>query len=309
MYPGIELRLLRYAVAVAETLSFSQAADRLNTSQPSLSRQILKLEEELGVKLFDRTKRWVELTPAGRGFVQEARKAIAHSERAEAIARQLSHEHRVKHMIGYSACLDLKFLSAVRRMRQPSDTEFVYRSAHYEDLVRSLLAHECEAAMMVLPVRESELIAEPSLREPLAVALPASHSLTKKREFQIEDLAELPVILPTKCFGPAVCEHLLAPLRSACISFSVNDEPTGPLEALHLVAEGFGVTFGQPSVLATAKEGVAVRRLPNVRLVIETGVVFHRDNDSPVLRIFLEAVRRTRDAYVAEHCRDLPISA
>lgn len=305
MYPGIELRLLRYAVAVAETLSFSQAASLLNTSQPSLSRQILKLEQELGVKLFDRTKRWVELTPAGRGFVQEARKAIAHAERAEAIAKQLSHEQRVKHTIGYCACLDLRFLSAVRRMRQPSDTEFVYRSAPYEDLVRSLLAHECEAAMMVLPVRESELVAEASLREPLAVGLPASHPLTKKREVHIEDLGELPVILPTKCFGPAVCDHLLAPLRSAGVTLSINDEPTGPLEALHLVAEGFGMTLGQPSVLGTAKEGVVVRRITNVRHQIETGVVFHRDNDSSRLKMFLETVQRARNVYAV----DLPISA
>jgi len=309
MYPGIELRLLRYAVAVAETLSFSQAAERLNTSQPSLSRQILKLEEDLGVKLFDRTKRWVELTPAGRGFVQEARKAIAHAERAEAVAKQLSRERRVTHAIGYCACLDLKFISAIRRMRLPRDTQFAFHSAPYQELVAELLRHECDAAFMVLPVQEQDLLCEAILREPLAVALPASHTLTQKREIHVHDLAEAQLILPSKCFGPAVCDAVLSPFKAAALRVSINDEPAGPLEALRLVADGFGITLGQPSVLATAKEQVVIRPIFNSQTTIETGIVFHRENDSPTLKMFVEAVRRIRDLYVSEHHRNWPISA
>jgi DNA-binding transcriptional LysR family regulator len=83
VYPGIELRLLRYVVAVAQELQhFSRAALRVHVSQPSLSKQIRDSEESIGVRLFDRTNRHVELTKAGRAFVKEAKEALAHSERA-----------------------------------------------------------------------------------------------------------------------------------------------------------------------------------------------------------------------------------
>lgn len=82
MYPGVDLRLLRYVVAATEELHFGRAAQRLHVSQPSLSKQILQLEDYLGFKLFIRTKRSVGLTAAGHRFVEEARKALHDSERA-----------------------------------------------------------------------------------------------------------------------------------------------------------------------------------------------------------------------------------
>ena len=87
MYPGIELRLLRYVVAVAEELSFSRAAGRLHVSQPSLSKQIRELEESLDTEIFLRTKRHVSLTDVGELFVEEARQALRHSERAANVVR------------------------------------------------------------------------------------------------------------------------------------------------------------------------------------------------------------------------------
>lgn len=79
MYPGVELRLLRYVVAVAEELHFSRAAEKLHAAQPSLSKQIRDREDELGIRLFDRTKRDVHLTVAGGAFVAEAKEALVHS--------------------------------------------------------------------------------------------------------------------------------------------------------------------------------------------------------------------------------------
>jgi|SRR5581483_6012697 len=117
MYPGVELRLLRYAVAISEELHFGRAAQRLHVSQPSLSKQILQLEEYLGFKLFIRTKRSVELTPAGRTFVAEAKKALHYSERAVDLARKTEQQEHETFTIGYSAFIDLHFLSAIRRMK------------------------------------------------------------------------------------------------------------------------------------------------------------------------------------------------
>src|SRR6266481_4480929 len=100
MYPGIELRLLRYVVAVAEELHFSRAAAKLHVAQPSLSKQIRDLEDELGIKLFERNKRKVQLTPAGSAFVVEAREALLHSQRAVHAAKASDRSNRF--VLGHS---------------------------------------------------------------------------------------------------------------------------------------------------------------------------------------------------------------
>lgn len=309
MYPGIELRLLWYAIAVADTLNFTHAADRVHTSQPSLSRQILKLERDIGVELFRRTKRWVELTPAGHRFVEEARKSVAHAERAVAAAKQIKSERRETYTIGYCAFIDLHFLSAIRRMKPIGTAHFVYRNALYAEIVAGLQAHEWEAAFMVVPVREADLVVVPLFREPLAAAIPATHPLTKKRELELSDLRDETIILAPKSFGPAFRDQLLAPLEEAGVHLPANHEAGNPHEALHLVGEGFGVTLGQQSVLESAKEDIAVRRIRGTSTLVETALVFHGENDSPILKTFVEAVRHTSDSYMSGRGRSLPISA
>lgn len=309
MYPGsVELRLLRYVIVVAEELSFTRAAERLHTAQPSLSRQISNLEKDIGVQLFRRTKRWVELTPAGHRFVTEARRALAHAEKAVELARQIKYERRETYIIGYCPFIDLHFLSALRRMKAIGSAHCVLRSAVYTELVAKLVAHEWEAAFILLPLHEPELIVEPLLREPLAAALPTSHPFARKRELELSDLKGEPIVLAPKCFGPGFRDYLLDPLQKAGALMG-SHEAASAHEALHLVAQGFGITLGQESVLTSAKEAVAVCRVKGVRKEVETGVVYHKDNDSPLLANFLEAVRQVRDRYVEDGGREVKISA
>jgi DNA-binding transcriptional LysR family regulator len=309
MYPGaVELRLLRYVVVVAEELNFTRAAERLNTSQPSLSRQISKLEQDIGVELFRRTRRWVEPTPAGLRFVAEARRALVHAERAVLLAQQIKEDRRESYTVGYCAFIDVRFLATLRRMKPIGSAHFILRNAVYAEIVDKLMAHEWEAALMVLPVREAELVSEPLMREPLAAALPVSHPLSRKREVELSDLRGEPVVLAPKCFGPGFRDFLLTPLEKAGIH-PARHEAASAHEALHLVAEGFGITLGQQSVMSSAKEQVSICRIKGIPREVETGIVYHKDNDSPLLKKYLEAVRHTRDRYVAERGRELPISA
>jgi len=308
MYPGIvELRLLRYVVVVSEELNFTRAAERLHTAQPSLSRQISNLEKDIGVQLFRRTKRWVEPTPAGLRFVTEARRALAHAERAVELARQINYGRRETYTVGYCAFIDLHFLSALRRMKPIGSAHFVFRSAPYSDIIAKLLAHEWEAAFVLLPLHEAELVAEPLLREPLAAAVPASHPLARRRELALTDLIGEPIVLAPKSFGPGFRDYLLDPLQKAGVE--TIHEAASAHEALHMVSEGFGITLGQESVLSSARESIAVRRVKGVRKEVETGVVYHKDNDSPLLASFLEAVREVRDRYLEDERREVKISA
>ena len=309
MYPGaVELRLLRYVVTVAEELNFTRAAKRLHTAQPSLSRQILELERNLGVELFRRSRRWVELTPAGIRFASEARRALVHAERAAVAAKEIKQAGRATYTVGYSPCIDFHFLSAIRRMRPIDTTQFALRSASYSELVAKLSGHEWEGALMLLPLRESELTGELLFREPLAAAIPMSHPLAKKHELTVTDLRGEPILLAPKCYGPAFEEYLLNQLEKA-ETHVMSHEAASPHEAIHLVAEGFGIALAQESVLAGARETVAVRRIRNGHTEVQTGVVFHTENDSPILQKFLIAVRQVRDHYLQRRPGGLRISA
>lgn len=308
MYPGaVDLRVLQYVVAVADELSFTRAAKRLHTAQPSLSRQILELERTIGVELFRRSKRWVELTPAGQRFAAEARRALVHSERAVTLSKQIKNVGRATYTLGYTPCMDLHFSSAIRRMGPIDSAEFVLRSATYSELISKLLTHEFEAALMLLPVDEPELIAEPLFREPLAAALPASHPLASHSEVSVSRLRGQQVLLAPRCYGPAFAAHLIDQLEKAGTRV-MSHEAAGPDEALHLVAEGFAIALAQESVLANVKERISVRRIVGT-MEVETGIVYHQENDPPILQKFLERVRETRDRYVGNRDPRLPISA
>jgi LysR family hca operon transcriptional activator len=112
MYPGVELRL-RYVVAVAEELHFSRAAEKLHVAQPSLSKQIRDLEEEIGIRLFDRTKRDVHLTQAGMAFVVEAKEALVHSQRAVPVAKATQQPDGFT--LGHSPDINPRLLSSLPR--------------------------------------------------------------------------------------------------------------------------------------------------------------------------------------------------
>src|SRR5579864_9166873 len=112
MYPGVELRLLRYVVAVAEELHFSRAAAKLHLAQPSLSKQIRELEEELGTELFERTKREVRLSDAGRIFVKEAKQALLYSHRAVHLTK--ASRHGSTFSLGYSPHINFEILFRAR---------------------------------------------------------------------------------------------------------------------------------------------------------------------------------------------------
>ncbi len=309
MYPGVELRLLRYAVAVGEELHFGRAAQRLHVSQPSLSKQILQLEDYLGFKLFIRTKRSVELTPAGRTFVAEARKALHYSERAVELARKAEQQEHECLTIGYPAFIDLHFLSAIRRMKPVGSERPMYKSSYTAEIVAKLLNDEWHAGFVILPLVERDLAITPLLREPLALAIPKSHPLARIQKLVPADLSNAPLILPSRRFNPQFHDHILSRLTAAGVAPLLAHEVTNPHESLHLVSEGLGVAIAQLSVLESGRRDVVVRIFSDTTLVVETAIASHRGNDSPALKLLLEAVADTRDEYVEQQGQQIKLFA
>ncbi len=198
MYPGIELRLLRYAVAVAEELSFSRAAKRLHISQPSLSKQIRELEESLDSKLFYRTKRDVVVTETGVLFVEEACKALLHSEQAANVVRSFRPSTHLQ--IGYSPYVNPDLIAAIWSFPETvlPDLTISLKSYFTRRQLSKLQDGKIDAALVMLPVMGADLVIEPVLTEPVLVALPKGHPLARNRTVALADLNNVGHLISSK---------------------------------------------------------------------------------------------------------------
>jgi DNA-binding transcriptional LysR family regulator len=301
MYPGIELRLLRYVVAVAEELHFTRAAMRLHVAQPSLSRQIRDLENELGVDLFNRSNRQVQLTHAGRKFVKEAAKALSHSERAAHLAKTSSGSKNETVSIGYSPHINLRLLSIIRSIRTSCHPELRLDlvSSHTQDQVQALMEGTIQAGLVTLPMRNESLVAKSLLREPLAVVVPETHPLAAKHDLSARELNGFPVISIPRELNLSFYDHLYRLFNRLGYKPNVVQEVTTEAEALYMVAEGVGITIMKQSTIPPDRPGIVYRRLREPSLTEETGIAYRRGNHSARLQDFLSmfsrAVQRLKD--------------
>ena len=294
MYPGIELRLLRYVVAVAEELSFSRAAGRLHVSQPSLSKQIRELEESLGTEIFLRTKRHVSLTDVGELFVDEARQAIRHSEQAANVVRSFksgTHLH-----VGYSPYLNPELIMSVRSASEVSHPRIPLTLKSYFTRMQlsKLRDGKIDVALVMLPVIGSDLVIEPLLSEPLLVALPDGHHLARKRAVALSDLEDMPVISFPQKLHPEIYQQLWDSCVRAGLKPKVAREVTTFPEALPFVARGEGYTFMRKCFTPFFCPGIVLRPIKGDPLTVETGVAYLRNRKSAQVHAFLSVLKQLK---------------
>src|ERR1700741_105716 len=208
----MELRHLRYFVAVAEELNFTRAAQRLNTAQPSLSQQIQDLEQEVAVPLFIRTKRSVKLTAAGTAFLNEARLTLAQARRAVASARQAARAGESTLVLGFGPAAEIKlFPSTLTSLRASFPTlRLEFRSMTTLEQREALLHNEIDLAFLRPPIHEPSLEAIPVLREQFVAVLPADHPLAGEGPLDFAELAGYPSLKFLRCIA-VICSTSSAP--------------------------------------------------------------------------------------------------
>jgi DNA-binding transcriptional LysR family regulator len=290
----MELRHLRYFVAVAEELHFHRAATRLHISQPPLSQQIRALEAELGVGLLERNRRRVTLTAAGASFLVAAREILAAVERAAELARRVA--------AGEVGSLSVAFVGSA--MFNPVVPEILRDYAsRYPDVALHLrelptaeqldgLAHgRIDVGVIRGPLQSSTLMPGLELavihREHLVAALPDSHPLAKQQRLHAEQLRGETFVILRRSEAPG----LWAPLAS--VMGGAGGVPEDVLEVaemqtiIGLVASGFGVSLVPASVGETERAGVAFRPLADRSPQIELALAWSTDADSPARDAFL----------------------
>ena len=173
MYPGIELRTMRYIVAVGSELHFTRAAERVRVAQPSLSKQIRNVEEELGVELFKRTRKKVEVTEPGRVFIENAQQALLYADRAASMARAAGAGQLGKLLLGVSPLVDLQLFFRIRdgfEKRYP-EVQFQFVTGLATEQAEWVMRSELHAGLIELPIRCRGLAVLNVSREPLLLAL------------------------------------------------------------------------------------------------------------------------------------------
>jgi DNA-binding transcriptional LysR family regulator len=284
----MELRHLRYFVAVAEELSFRRAAEKLNLAQPPLSAQIKSLEAELGVRLLERTTRSVSLTYAGRVFLEEARSVLAASSQAERRAQEAAHGLVGTLRLGVIAPTANAWLAGIlRRFRQrfPSVQLSVF-DLTTPDQLRRLRENALDVALVRPPVGFPELDFEFVEEADQVLALPAGHRLAKKRRLEWQDFdgEAMVMVQPNLQHGYydaflAACAKAGAKPRAAQYT---NDIQT----KMWLISAGFGIAPTTATLAEVRRPGLVFRALPPGAPRVQTVLVWRRNDHSPVLGHF-----------------------
>ncbi len=285
----MELRQLRYFVAVAEELHFRRAAERLHISQPPLSQQIRALEEELGFALLVRTRRRVELTPAGAAFLRDARSILSELDGAVAGARRIDAGQTGRLRINFvgSALFSIVPGTVERFRRSRPGVALELRERATVDQLRAVRAGLADVGLVRPPIEEDDSFrVQTVLRERTLAALPAAHPLAALRRVPLRRLAAEPLVLFPRDQAPGFHDLLIDSLAGAGSAPRVIQYAPEMLTIIGLVAAGTGVSLVPASVARLALDGVAYRPVtgaPRSELVAIT----RAGDDSALVRAFV----------------------
>lgn len=296
---NIELRQLRYFVTVADEMHFGRAAQRLHMTQPPLSQAIQQLEAALGgVQLFSRTSRSVALTPAGTALLPEARRILQQTAALPDLARRAASGASGRLSLAFVSTADYSVLPPVLREFREAypDVEIDLREATTDVQIEELLQSRVDVGLLIPPLPDRarpQLDYLPVLTEPLILAVPKGLSVLRgKTKVALQALAEQPLVIFPRRIAPALHDAIVACYHEAGLTPRIGQEAIQMQTIIGLVSAGMGIALVPQSVSNLKRPGVEYRPLADRTPLVETGLAWRRDNASPVLRAFLELLRK-----------------
>lgn len=285
----MELRHLRYFVAVAEQLSMSRAAERLHTAEPSLGRQIRQLEQFVGAPLLTRRKHKWELTEAGEIMLAEARRALEGLDSMVQIVRQVGNQEAGQIVAGFSPGASSAVLSRLLPLlkeRHP-EIKLILRSLYSMEQMAALKSRTISVAFLRGPVSGREIASEVIRRDRIMALIPSGHPLAKLKRVPLRKLAQLPLIL-SRVFK----DDISAIAARGAVSFRTALETDSILPTLSAVGAGLGFSllpdhYEQILPASVTARPLALSPAPTVDLV----VAYRTGDNLPVLSALLAAVR------------------
>jgi DNA-binding transcriptional LysR family regulator len=293
----VELRHVRYFLAVADYRNFRKAAEQLHIAQPPLSRQIRQLEEDLGVVLFVRNKQRVELTRAGQAFLEEARKLIVQAGHATEAARHAQKGESGVVKIGIASGLGgvvNRVVAELRRRLPAIDIECkdVFSTHQNESLHRG----EIDVGFLRPPVDQTNLNCELLFEEEFVVVLPKRHRLAKRRSLRLKEVADEPLIIFDRSFSSGLYDKIvgLYSRQGFTPHLAVTHVEAHEEAGAIMIASGKAIFIGAGATVNRSNSGIELASVPldEADAKIEVYAAWRKGEDSPVILGFLDSVRR-----------------
>lgn len=292
----MELRHLRYFIAVADELSFSRAAERLQMAQPPLSQQIQALETELGVRLFDRKSRPLQITQAGQVFLTEARVTL--EKLAQAVTTtQLVHQGELGYLtIGFTSSMANGILPTIMRtfQQQYPHVKLVLCEKNCNVQIQGLRDRDTDIAFVYQDYQSfqsHDLEASLVSQELLVVVVPEKHRLLNKSKISITDLANEEFVMPLSNVVSDLAEQIEYLFAEANLKPRVVQQALFMVTILGLVAGGLGISILPASVQNLQRQGVVYCPIREKTTTNQLIAVWRRDDSSPILRQFLDITK------------------
>lgn len=274
----MELRHLRYFVAVAEELNFTRAAERLNTAQPSLSQQIRHLEAELSVPLLARTKRSVALTEGGKAFLADARRILAQLDRAARRAAQAQQGKLAEVSVGIVPAAEIKILPRLVPLleRKRPGVRWTFHNLPSAEQKRMLATGSLDIGLLRGPLEDPRLEVETVLWEKLVAGLPSGHPLARKKTVAISQLNEMPFIMVSRRGSPELHDAVRAFCQRSGLHPRVAQRADNILGNLNMIRAGLGFALLPDYATSILPRGVVVKPLAVSPLPMVPLVLAHR---------------------------------
>jgi DNA-binding transcriptional LysR family regulator len=306
-----EIRLMQAAITLAEELNFSRAAERLHISQPTLSKQIVELESQLGFRLFERNHQIVDLTDAGRAFVEESREAALHAERVVLSAKAAFKGADEVLNIGKSAYTDPFLVSTILSVRLPlfPGTRLKLWSNYSNELALQVIGGTLDLALTTGVPDNPKLSLLRVADNPFYIAMSLDDELTRHPELRMEQLHNRDWILLARHANAYVYDTIQFVAASEGVSASDIFQVMAPEEVPELLLEHGALAFLPPSgAWRIARDGITIRPLAEDRLSLVTNLAMRSDSASRLVGEFVKATARKLNSVVKSAQRRLPLA-
>ena len=293
----MELRHLRYFVAVAEELHFTRAAERLGIKQPPLSLQIRQLEQEIGTALFHRLTRGVELTEAGTLLLDDAHRILDQVERTKTSIQTRARGETGRIHVGFAGATYFQPLvpDIIRSYRKTYPGVVLSpEQSNTPHLIAGLLSGAIDVAFVRPPLSDGEgLAVQPLVEEHMRIVLPAAHPRADSRSMPLSALAQETLILFPRTIGPGLHDSIIASCQRAGFSPALGQDAPQISSIVYLVAAGFGVSIVPQSIEQIHAEGVTYLRIDGDEPRAPIGLAYRKEEHSMAVRNFVALARRS----------------
>jgi len=292
----MELRHLRYFVAVAEELNFTRAAEKLGINQPPLSLQVRQLEKEMGTQLFHRRTRGVELTDAGKLLLEEARVILKQVERAKTDVRRRGRGETGRLIVGSAGATYFHpLIPAIIReygLTYP-DIILAPQASNTALLMAQLCAARIDVGIIRPPITGGDNVSTmPLVNEKTLVVVPSGHALSGSKSVQLAALAKEKFVLTPRALNPGNYDSIMAACHRAGFTPVIGQEAPQIVSVIPLVAGGLGVSIVPWSMSRILIDGITYLDIDGDSPRAEICLAFRRDENSPAVRNFVAVARR-----------------